>query len=1101
MQNIPFQRNCHSEALDESTTTRKLKTQIISAMRFTAMFLFAIVLTVSAETGAQLVTINKKEVPLQTVLKDIETQTSYGFFYNASLEVKFKPVTVNVTDMALNQALKLVMQNQVITYEIVGKTIVLQERRSKTIESPQPPSSIVVKGRVVNSSHEGLIATITVKGTKRSITTNDQGEFNLEVIDSNDILVISAINIETLEIPVNGRTHIPYIIVETKVTILDETIIQAYGTTTRRLNTGNIGKVRKEEIERQPVSNPIATLQGRISGVLVTQSSGLPGSSFKIQIRGKNSIQQGSDPLFIIDGVPFISENLTQRSLTFTNNPFNSINPADIESIEVLKDADATAIYGSRGAGGVILITTKKARAGKVNISASLYSGWGNITRKVDLMNTQQYVAMRKEAFLNDGVTPTLANAFDILAWDSTRQTNWQDLLIGGTAKSRNASVRISGGSFNTKLAAGVNYYREETVFPGNKWADKVTFNYTGSHNLPNNKFSIEFAGLYGFDHSRLPRQDLTSSIFLSPTAPGPYDSSGNLKWSENGFSFSNPFAKLEEEYEGRTEMLNASLTMNYSFLQNCRLRASGGFNTVSLEELSLLPIIAQDPNSSPNGSANSAFNKIRNWIIEPQLDYTNKLSKNLNVHFLLGFTFQNKKSSSNTVDALGFTDDRFLRFYSSAPVIRLANSSSEYRYSAMYGRLNLNYKSKLILNISSRRDGSSRFGLANRWANFMAIGGAYIISQEKLIQNFKFVSFAKLRASYGSTGSDQIGDYQYLDSWTATTFPFPGSQSLQPARLANPDYGWEITRKAEIALELTLFKNRLTTSISWYNNRSVNQIVYYPIPTQTGFNVLLQNFEGKVQNSGWEVDLSFSPKMSQNFEWKTSINLSIPRNRLIAFPGLSSTSYASSYVIGQPLNVIYGFRFLGVDSSTGIYSFEDLNKDGTLNINDYQVLGHTSPIFFGGLNNGFTYKNWSLDFLFQFVSQKGLNYNYSSSYAGGIANRTTALLDRWQRPGDIASFQKYSQGTGPASSAALRLSNSNAAYTDASFVRLKTVSIGYSVSKMYLNKLNIESASVYLRAQNLLTLTKFSGADPETQNQQVLPPLRMVVVGINVNL
>lgn len=1048
-----------------------------------------------AQTSVKL-TLSFSNAPLEDVFREIKRQSGFGFIYTTEQLQRAKPVTVQLKDASLQQALEACFKNQPLSYVVEDDHIAVREAAGITNSIPKE-----LRGLVVDEDESPLPnATITIKGKNRMTSTDENGAFVLSNIEDDDVLIVTSVGYKEKEIPVKGRSFIK-LSMQIRISTLDETVVIAYGTTTKKLNTGTISKVKSQDIGKQPVSNPLAALQGRVPGLIITQVNGLPGSKFNVLIRGQHSIQQGNDPLFVVDGVPFVSENLTQRSSIQTHNPFNTINPADIESIEVLKDADATAIYGSRGAGGVILITTKKAKTGRLNVNASLYHGWGKVTRKQKLMNTKQYVAMRKEAFANDGVTPQLSNAYDFLAWDSTRYTDWQDLLIGGTARSSNAQVKLSGGTAFTKFGFGANYYRESTVFPGDKWADRISFNFTGTHQSADNRFSINLSAMYGHDQSRMPKEDLAGSIFLPPTAPPPFDSAGNLNWSENNFNFTNPFAKLLQDYEGLTEMLNTSLTLSYRITKGLVLRSSAGFNRITLDELVLTPIASQSPVGTPYGIAAKTDNSVKNWIIEPQLEYSLGFSRHAKLQLLAGGSFQNKTQASSILDGTGFTDDRFLRLYSSAPSLKLSNKATEYKYRGAFGRARFNWKDKFLLNVSARRDGSSRFGPGKQWANFGAVGAGYVFSEEQFFKKQSALSFGKLRVSYGTAGNDQIGDYQYLDSWSPTAYPYLNSVSIEPSRIANPSYSWELSRKLEAALELGFLKNRIELNINWYKNRTVDQIINYRLPTQTGFFSVLKNFPGIVENRGWEFDFISRNIVKSSFTWTTFFNASVPKNILVAFPGLESSTYSTAYRIGEPLSVHLGYHWLGVDSATGIYQFEDINKDGSLTSADYHVVGSTMPRFYGGFGNEFRYKKWTLDFLFQFVSQKGLNQLYSGANGGLITNQSVRKLDRWQKPGDRTAFQKFSQQTsGPIITAANRLTTSDAFLTDASFIRLKNVSLSWSLPDAWLRKLNATDCRLYLRAQNLLTITDYQVADPESQSIYALPPLRMMVVGIEFN-
>jgi TonB-dependent SusC/RagA subfamily outer membrane receptor len=435
-------------------------------------------------------------------------------------------------------------------------------------------------------------------------------------VEEKAVLLVSSIGYRSQEVPVDGKNFLE-IRLSMVVSPLDETVVVAYGTTTQRLNTGNVGRLQAKEIEMQPVSNVLAALEGRIPGVLITQSSGVPGSAFKVEIRGQTALDLNlsrNDPLFIIDGVPFApgNGNLSQinSAANYTDpfkglqggiSPLNNINTADIESIEVLKDADATAIYGSRGANGVILITTKKGKAGDTRVRLNMYRGTSTVSRTMDMLNTEQYVAMRKEAFANDNITPNATNAPDILLWDNNRYTDLKKLLIGGHAHSHDVQASVSGGSNRTRFLMGAGLHRETTVYPGDLDDTRASGHVNINHSSANEKLSIQFSGYFSRDENRLPTTDLTNFINLPPNIKL-YDSAGGVNWKEGGIafssvnSFSNPLAELLKEYSVETENLLSNVQINYRLFKRLNLRASLGYNTVNTEETSTRPKGANDP-------------------------------------------------------------------------------------------------------------------------------------------------------------------------------------------------------------------------------------------------------------------------------------------------------------------------------------------------------------------------------------------------------------------------------------------------------------------------------------------------------------------------
>lgn len=964
-----------------------------------------------------------------------------------------------------------------------------------------------ISGKVIDDQGSPIIgATVIIKGSNNGTTTNQQGEFSINNTSKNESLIVSSVGYKKQEIKLDNKSYLT-ITLKKQTNQLDETVIRAYGTTTRRLNTGDISTVIAKEIDQQPVSNPLAALEGRVPGLVVTQSNGVPGSGFKVQIRGQNSIAQGSEPLFIIDGVPYASGNDPINELNSATginglSPFNSINPSDIESIEVLKDADATAIYGSRGANGVILITTKKGKPGKTKFNVNVYSGISNVTRTMGMMNTRQYLMMRKEAFKNDGVVPDVNSAPDLLVWDTTRYTNFKKMLIGGTAHTTNVQASISGGSDQTQFLISGGYHHETTVFPGDLADNRGSFHVNVNHSSKDQKLFIQLTAGYSSDINNLIASDLTGYLTLPPDLPPLFDSSGKLNWQQGGVSFINPLAYLLDKYKAETDNLLSNLQISYHIVRGLEVKINTGFNTMQVNETSIIPAAAQDPAYSTSGASQFGNNNYKSWIIEPQISYSVKISRGT-LNALLGTTWQQTLNSNSTINASGYSSDALLESASAASSVTIANNYSQYRYEAVFGRLNYNWKNKYVLNLTGRRDGSSRFGPGKRFSDFGAAGGAWIFSEEKFAHHFApFISYGKLRGSYGITGNDQIGNYQYLDTWGTTNNSYQGITGLYPTKLFNPDYGWEVNRKLEGALELGFADNRVLFSASYFRNRSSNQLISYSLPAQTGFTSITENFPAVVQNTGWEFTLTAGILSTSTFQWNSSLNLTIPKNKLIAFPDLAQSSYSYTYVVGQSLSVLNVLHLNGVDPATGVFTFKDVNNDGSIDFNDYQVQGNLDPKFYGGWSNSFSFKKWELDIFLQFRNQLGANY-WSSIYSivpGTMFNQPVALLKRWQMPGDKSNIQQFTQDPGSNAYQALSLLGaSSGVYGNASYVRLKNISLSYKFSASWLQKIHFTDARLYLLGQNLATLTKYQGADPETQNLYTLPPLRTITAGIQL--
>ncbi len=1073
--------------------------QTFLMIKLTILLLVAACLHVSAHSFGQTVTYSKKQASLEEIFEAIHQQTGLFFYYKSEDIKQAKSVNLAVRQQPVREVLDYCFANQPLTYLLQGEVIYVRKREGVLPVVDTLPS--LIRGRIVDATGRPIAgATIGIKGGPRLMASSTSGEFSLEDISIPVRLEISSIGYTSTEVLV--RSYDPIVItLSIEQSDLDESIVIGYGKTTRRFSTGSISKVNAQVIEKQPVSNPLAALQGRAPGLFITQRNGLPGSAFNILIRGRNSIQQGNEPLVVIDGVPFPINQLNQRNFINANHPLNTLNPLDIESIEILKDADATAIYGSRGANGVILITTKKGTSGTTQVDVQINTNWGRVTRVPTFLSTQQYLSMRKEAFANDNVVPTLANAPDLLLWDSTAYTDWSKVLVGNTASTWQGQLGLSGGSQWTRFSFSTNYYKETTVFPTELGTSRYSGRFQVDHQSKDNRLHFSLTSSYSAEDSRLVNTDLTNSLSLPPNLPDLFDENGNLVWEKGGIGFPNPFRFLKEQFRGRMDRFTTNSVLSYRVFKGFELKLSSGFNTLQLSENSRYPKAAQNPQFA-NARSNFANNRTQTWIIEPQAEYRTTWG-NHRIGILVGGSYQDSRNQLQTIDASGYPNDNVLEGTAGATNIVTQVGGSTYRYGGHFARINYDYRKSLLLTLSGRRDGSSRFGPANRMANFGAIGGGWLFHQLKGMEKVvPFLSFGKIRSSWGTTGNDQIGNYQYLDTWVPTTFPYGGVAGFRPTRLFNPDYRWEQIRKLDVGLELRFWQDRLQFNTTWFHSKSSNQIVFYNLPSQTGFTNVLMNFPGVVVNKGWEFDFTYNNKSTNKWKWTSQFNLTIPLNELVEFPGLETSSYAQTYQIGQPLNLFWGYPFEGLNPQTGLYSFTSASGASTSSPNrvtDFRVLGTTNPTLYGGWSNSVVKGGWQFDLFLQFVQQQGRDVFFSTgSPAGTRSNVPKEMLNRWQKAGDNASYQGFSQQSfGPAYTAAFAASTSSAAFVDASFIRLKNVQLSYQLPKGIVQQLRMSMFKLFIQAQNVLTITSYAGGDPETQSRNTLPPLRVISIGI----
>lgn len=1082
-------------------------------MKLTVLFMLAVFFQAGARITAQTITLRVKNEKLEKVFNEIRKQTGFYFVYNNRFSAQAKPVNIEADKSDLREVLRQCFENQPFTYEIQDKIIVIKEKpivapSQKNVEAvPLPPAPLADIDVVVQSTDSKPLegASIIIKGQNKGVVTDVNGRATLNGIDPNATIIISFTGYASQEVKLSNRGVDPSVVVVKLVAStseLQEVIVnKGYYTEKQRLSTGNVASVNSTQIENQPVNNPLLALAGKLPGVIVTQTSGLPGAGVSILIRGKSSIGSGTSPLYIIDGVPYAPDVplTTLSSAAPGESPFISINPDDIENIDVLKDADATAIYGSRGANGVILITTKKAKSGnigKLDVSATVQSGIGHVAKKADLMNLQQYLQMRKDAFANDSIAPTSVNAPDLL-WNQSKITDWQDVVFGKTSHFTDAQVRISSNTPLSGISFNSGYHDESTVFaPSSLGNKRFSMRLSNDLNSRNKKFNMNTSVAYSVTQNTLPRSDGTQNAYGLPPHFSLYNPDGTPNWST---SFVWPLAFLAESSIFKTQTFIGNSVLSYHLLPGLEIKSSFGYSRRSTDQMTLTPIAAQNP-AYATRSSTFANTYVESYIIEPQINYSYKKGRS-EFSALAGGTLQQTKSSNQSFSASGFASDLSLSNLQAAATITASNSSVHYRYNSAYGRVSYNWDEKYLVNFTARRDGSSRFGTDNRFGNFGALGLGWIFAEETFIKkNLPFLSFGKIRVSYGLTGNDQIGDYGYLATFGSGT-AYQRVGSLQPTGIANEQYGWEVNHKLELATEMGFLKDRINLSVSFYRNRSNNSLVYVPIPGITGFTTYQGNLPALVENKGWEFLLNTTNIKSKNFSWLSSFNLSLNRNKLVTFPGIEKTVYANTLSVGHSLSAGKILHFLGVNPQTGLAQFEDVNKDGAISfLNDGKFYDHDLNNYYGGLTNTIRYKNLQLDVSLDFVNKWGRT-SFVSGVVGTLQNQYAAVADYWKKPGDITNIPRPAALAGSAGYNSFQnWSTSDAQYGDASYLKIRNIALNYRINSNLLQRYHINRLDVFVKGENLFSFSKNKALDPETGNFN-MPPIRVITFGIHCQL
>lgn len=1125
--------------------------QLIMSAKITFVLLVMFSLQVTARTSAQKVTLKAKNAPLKDVMQSISKQTGYLFFYQLEQLKAADPVSIQVANAEMKIVLEQIFQKQPFNYSIANKTIVLTPKLpSKAATQPLAgnTTSMQVQQRIYrihvsDTSGQPLAgAAVNVKGGKIGDITDANGEVFFKGLNGNETLIISYVGYQPIELDIDNRLTI-FTTLHPKVNALDKMQVIAYGQESKRLSVGSIGTVTASQISKQPVSNPLLALQGQVPGLAITATNGVPGATTLVQVRGQNSlgttmqVKPYDQPLFIIDGVPFAPQNVNISQLnslataqSFNGgisqptgiSPFNSINPNDIESITILKDATATSVYGSQGANGVILITTKKGQAGKTSFDLNINTQFNYVARPIQLMNTAQYLKLRREAFDQEGLTPSsdpadyLAFAPDLTIFDQNKYTDWQHIITGKSTNNTDVHATVSGGSSTSTYLISAGYTRSNFNYPGNFSDQRYTLHSALHGASTNSRFTVDLVTDFGYQNNHSAGYGGNKGILLSPNLPDLIDDAGNLIWNYKGYplNIENFYSSLKQPTYLNNYNFSSSLRLSYKILQGLSIAANIGYSRNHTDERSENPASSQEPTYAV-ASAAFANNFAEVINIEPQINYSRSFGKSA-FSALLGGTYKKTTGNMYEVEGYGYSNDNFLGSIIGAANTYPTEEQNLIKYSAGFTRLKYTYDQKYIFELSGRRDGSSDFGPGRQFGNFGSLGAGWIFSEQAAFKKaLPLISYGKLSGSYGTAGKDASKSYAYqaLYQNLSSVPAFDGIRQSYPYNLYNPDFSWAEKKSLNLAMDLGLFDDRLAINATYYRNREDNQLVDYPLPIQTGFTSVFGNLNAVVQNKGWEFSVASTNIKSKDFTWTTNFNLTFNRNKLLSFPDLEASSYAGKYVLGQPTSIIIGFRYKGVNPTTGLYEFYD--KDGEVTSSpkygtvaqggDEVPIGNMDIKYMGGIGNTFNYKNFSLYIFGQFSSSNAPNFLaalYDNGYPGGPVNQPVALLGKyWQKPGDQATVQRLASNSYSSSFSTLAaFRQSDAVFSDDSYFRLKTVSLSYALPDNFLQRMHVRQASVYLNAQNLFTITNYKVGDPEQPGTFTAFPLqRIVAIGLNI--
>ncbi|GAB3911913.1 TonB-dependent receptor [Larkinella knui] len=965
-----------------------------------------------------------------------------------------------------------------------------------------PVINATLSGKVIDAkTKEALIgASVQIKGTTNGAVTDADGKFALKTGQKLPfVLLVNYIGYIPQEVVVATNT-IDIQLVES-VNQLSELVVVGYGTQKRSDITGAIASV-PIEVKSQPVASAERLLQGAVAGAIVTQTSGQPGGGVSVQIRGNNSITAGSDPLYVIDGFP-INNDYSLNDAGVTNgskiNPLSTLNTSDIESIDVLKDASATAIYGSRGANGVVIITTKNATKGKSSITYDGYYGVQEVIKTIPLLNAGEWWQLRKDAARNSGKTTTLPTAIGYALDTSGVGTDWQAAAFR-KAPIQSHSLSILSGSDKTKLAISGNYFNQEGILQNtgfNRFTARINVIHEYSKKL---RISANITG--STSKANVAPAAIVGNLLLTPPSLPVYKDYGTFVInSPFESSLQNPINSLYNQLnETRTSRFLGNLSAEYTILDGLTAKVLVGADVVDNKQNRYLPIsTAEGQNLQGNALVGSAFTT--NWLNENTLNYVREIDSKNKIDAIVGFTAQQSNSKGAVAEAAGFATDAFSYNNLGTGITPRTPGSfaTQWALASYLGRVNYVYDDKYLLTLTLRADGSSRFGEGNKWGYFPSAAFGWNVSNEPFFKNVRKISLLKLRLSAGSTGNQSIPPYQSLSQLSYFRYNFSNTtvSGFAPNTVPNPGLGWEKTFQIDGGIDVGLLNNRIQVVADYYYKKTTDLLLSRTVPGTSGLSnfyggqasTVYQNI-GAVSNKGFELYVN-SRNLTGDFKWNTILVYSKNSNRILSLgdgvnqiiPDISSASIAK---VGYPLGSFIVYQTDGIiqngdvaltpqaNKSPGGQKYKDINGDGVITQAGDRIVIANQPGFTGGLTNTFNYKGFDLTVFFQAtVGGKIYNANRANLELGtGYTNFSRDLLNRWTPTNTNTDVKAAYQD--PA------ITISDRFIEDASYARLKNLSLGYSLPKSILAKARITNLRIYVSAQNAITWTKYTGYDPE---------------------
>ncbi len=1090
--------------------------KLLMVMKLTFLLILISVMLVSAESYSQTtkLSLEYKDISIGKLLQLIEEQTEFRFAYSKSRLNPDDRVSIDVKNEDLNQVLKTILDKEKLSYQIIDRYVVISDKTSpEQLNAEQPQKA--VSGKVTDSSGQPLPGvSVVVKGTTSGIITDASGYYSLTKVPDNAILVFSFVGMKSQEIKIAGKTTVN-VVLEEEAVGLDEVVAVGYGTVKKQDLTGSVSKIKSEALQERAITTLGEAFAGQLAGIQAQQTTGRPGAELNIKIRGTSTINASNAPLYIIDGIP---------------SDMKDINPNDIASIEVLKDASSSAIYGARGAGGVVLITTKNGKSGKPTFNLDAFYGLQRIDKVIDVMNRDEYIAFniwgRNEAYLRTGgklTDPQSARptANQIPASWSNPETlpdvDWQDAIYQIAPIQSYQLTASGGGDMGTFLISG-SYMNQKGIMEESGYR-RATFRLNTTLNVGSHlKLGMNIAPSFSSENN--PDDDgYGSAAHFAVNMPSIVPLNSNTQdwgYTAGAFSFVNPLERLKETHQ---ETLNNKVLTNVwgelSLSKSLSFKSQFGYNYREARSSYFKP---SNVNAGGASSGYASVSDWYSWSLQNTVNYSPKISSLFDLNLLLGQSIEGTKYYYNYEAASGYPNDLIYTLNVASTPSSAKTTESENRMASFFSRLNFSAKDRYLLTVNIRRDGSSKFGSDTKWGWFPSASLGWKINKEEFLKDTDWLDLLKLRLSYGKAGNNSIGDYESISLLGITNYSLNNAivSGLAPSSIGNPDLGWETQISKGVGLDFYAFKNRVQANLDYYVDMTKDMLLNVSVPYISGYTSMRKNI-GEVQNRGWEFELT-TRNIEGRFSWTSSFNISKnvnevkklgPDNAPIVNDVYGYTAYITK--VGESIGSYYMYKTNGLlldddfdangnavvpiaaGQEKGNVKIVDVSKDGKISAADLTILGNNQPDFIWGLNNRFSYKNFDLNILLQ-GAQGGEIFFVGSRHMDCGQIQGMNQLKRWVRsykPARSAGENPFPQNTKVDLSWDGKTMNrfgNNPWFNDTwlyngSFVRIKSITLGYNFTKEFCKRIGIQGARIYMMGDNVFTWNHYPGATPETNS------------------